>query len=191
MVVPPNMSASNSALHRLWVKVREPFVVPSSICLHSDGWEIYDMHMAGCRRCGSMHLCQHVSCPTFLNTEGFSVCNITGLCTPRLNVSNVEYMDTIQSMQYTHQYDQASSTDRPPRVSRKKRFKYIAQNRQHRPHIMCTDNEYEKIDDLITSFVCDVLCSEQWIISNDMEHRRYTAKWTSSFTKVRITCCVC
>jgi hypothetical protein len=177
-----NMSAVDYALHRLWVKIRKPFVVPPSICRHVDSWEIYDMHLAGCVQCGAMHLCKHTTCPNSLNHEGHSICNITGLCTKMLNFSNLEYIDTVRPISQHLSHEEGVGAARPPRLSRKKRFKIFASNKIKKRSVVCKD--YEKVDDMINSFVWDILCSEQWTVSNDIEHKRYTSKWTSSFTKV-------
>jgi hypothetical protein len=176
------MTAIDYALHRLWVKIRRPFIIPQSICAHVDGWEIYDMHLAGCKHCGVMHLCTHDTCPKTVNDEGHSICNITGLCTKMLNFSNLEYIDTVRPISHHLGHHASIVVQRPLRLSRKKRFKNLALHRPKKNAGVCKD--HEKIDDMINLFVRDVFCSDQWKTSNDIEHKRYASKCTSSFTKV-------
>jgi hypothetical protein len=176
------MSVIDCALHRLWVRVRRPFAIPKSICMHAASWEIYDMHLAGCTKCGSMHLCTHATCPTSTNHEGHSICNITGLCTKMLNFSNLEYIDTVQPILHHQSCHEGVAVPRAPRLSRKKRFKMFAANKLKKRSVVCKD--YEQVDDMINKFVWDVLCSEAWTVSSAMEYKRYTSKWTNSFTKV-------
>jgi hypothetical protein len=145
------------------------------------------MHMAGCSTCGQMHLCDHTTCPKTVNHEGHSICNITGLCTQMLNFSNLEYIDTIQSMQHTQKQQESVSQHRPARLSRKKKFKSIATNRPKKQRVICKETDYyEKVDNVVKSYVWDILCSDQWTTSNELEYKRYTFKWTSSFTKVSL-----
>jgi hypothetical protein len=177
------MPAGDYALHRLWEKIRRPFVVPQSICSHTDSWEIYDMHLAGCSNCGVMHLCEHETCPKSVNCEGHSICSITGLCTKMLNFSNLEYLETVQPTSHRIGCREHAVLNRQPRLSRKKRFKKIACH-TFKKHSVLTLDIYEKVDDLINSFVWNMLCSDQWTASNDLEYKRYKSKWTCSFTKV-------
>jgi hypothetical protein len=170
-------NANEVLLHRLWVRVRQPFLIPESICSHGD-WEIYDMHMGGCRKCGIMHLCQHDTCPLSLNYEGQSICNITGLCTKMLSFSDLEFVQPLYETSSEYQ----TRSKKGHRVSRKKRFKYIALNRPPASERRAT--EWLEIDDVVASHVNEVLCSEQWTSSSQMEYERYIYKWSSSSTKV-------
>jgi hypothetical protein len=179
-----NMSTTDDALHRLWVKIRRPFVVPQSICGHVDSWETYDMHLAGCSNCGAMHRCQHDSCPLSRNHEGHFICNITGLCTKMLNFSDLEYVETVQPISHHPTNQTSKRIQRPPRLSRKKRFKTFALQTHQKKTIALHEHETEKIHNLITTFVRDILVSDQWTTSNHIEHERYRSKWTHSFTKV-------
>ena len=178
------MLPTDCALHRLWLKIRSPFVVPQSICDHVNSWEIYDMHMAGCSTCGKMHRCQYDSCPLSHNYEGHSICSITGLCTKMLSFSELEYVDTVQPISLHPTNHVGAVAQKPLRLSRKKRFKSFALQRHKKKNLALQEHEAEKIDDLICTFVRDILCSDQWTTSNDMEYQRYQFKCTNSFTKV-------
>jgi hypothetical protein len=161
------------------MKVRQPFVVPQSICSHGD-WENYDMHMAGCSKCGTMHLCLHATCSHYTNVEGHSICHITGLCTKMLNFSELEYVDTIQPLTVPQQHARVART---VRLSRKKRFRNIAVSRAPVVSVHPEDTQ-DVIHDVVHSCVHNILCSDQWVASNDIEYKRYTCKWSSSLTKV-------
>lgn len=121
------MSSQDFRLHSIWSRVRKPFVLPRSICMH-DGWECYDMHLAGCLYCGLMHVCEHRVCPTSTNSQGHSICNITGMCTQMLNFSSVEYIDTVNVMSHPPVQRTAGHIGKSARVNRKKRFKTIGLN---------------------------------------------------------------
>jgi hypothetical protein len=135
--------------------------------------------------CGRMHICSHDTCHTSLNHEGHSICNITGLCTKMLSFSNLEFVNTVCERPTATQ----SRCKKALRLSRKKRFKYIAMNR---PHL--TDKKSKDlvgIDDIVNTFVREMLCSEQWEHSNRVEHERYASKWSAASTKVCHPSCGC
>jgi hypothetical protein len=125
-----------------------------------------------------MHICSHDTCATSLNESGHSICNITGLCTKMLSFSNLEFVNTVCAPNDPT----PSRCKKTLRLSRKKRFKYIAMNR---PQL--TDKKMKElidIDDIVNTFVREMLCSEQWEHSNHVEHERYASKWSAASTKV-------
>jgi hypothetical protein len=125
-----------------------------------------------------MHICSHDTCPTSLNYEGQSICNITGVCTKMLSFSDLEFVNTV----CTPTSSTATRCKKVLRLSRKKRFKYIA---MHRPTLTEKKiKELDGIDDTVNAFVRGMLCSDQWKKSNQMEHERYAFKWSAASTKV-------
>lgn len=136
------------AMHWIWERIRGPFCIPPSICVHeafshqpkpADGtgggqhatprqssnklaftlkncsgsqavhstsclssphlpvsaWEVYDVNLAGCTICGSMHVCRDGVCLVEKNEEGHDICTITGMCVKMLSFSNEEFVDTV------------------------------------------------------------------------------------------------
>lgn len=81
-------------VHVVWARVRGPFCMPMSICVHSMGWEVYDWHLAGCRQCGKQHCCDKGECPTERNNEGNLLCCITGMYMSGLNLSDGEVVES-------------------------------------------------------------------------------------------------
>jgi hypothetical protein len=136
------------------------------------------MHLAGCRACGAMHLCNNETCFTSRNSEGHNICHITGLCTKMLNFSDLEYIDTIQDMKI----DRNPVNVRKVRASRKKRFRNITLCAHQKEPVRCKPDE--KIYDMINMFVWEILCSEQWVRSTTLEYVRYKSKWVNSVIKV-------
>jgi hypothetical protein len=109
-------TAENALLHKIWRSIREPFLLPCSICTHSghtfvgpaaggkrclreicaaNSWEVYDVSQAGCVLCGSMHVCMDGVCDVEKNEQGHDICIITGLCVKMLNFSSEEFVDTV------------------------------------------------------------------------------------------------
>lgn len=88
--------AAHNRIHSIWKAIREPFIIPQSICQHKGSatmWEVYDFNVAGCKMCGMLHLCvQGGTCPLEKNSEGHDICTITGFCTKMLNFSDKEYL---------------------------------------------------------------------------------------------------
>jgi hydroxylamine reductase (hybrid-cluster protein) len=178
------------SLHRLWKIVREPFLLPQTICTHSDKWEQYDMHMAGCTECGKVHICKHGQCNTHFNQEGHSICQITGLCVKMLNFSNDEYIETAQpplpvAASHRRSGDALMRKDRYTRMTRKKRFANMAASvvLSTHSHVVC-DERFKTLDDSINSTVYHVMCSNEWSVSRDAETCRYVSKGGVAFTKV-------
>lgn len=85
-------SEQNQLCHKVWMKLHEPFLLPRSICNHTLGmriwnmhmmpfssrkqhntgvvgsgtdsaWQVYDINQAGCMLCGAMHICFDGVCP--------------------------------------------------------------------------------------------------------------------------------
>jgi hypothetical protein len=187
----PHMSLAargvDLALHRLWLLMRNPFVVPKSICSHND-WEMFDMHMAGCRKCGFLHLCHHDHCPTSLSHEGMSICNITGVCTRMLNFCATEYVDTVQNQlldpwqKMSPKHKKGVAKVSAVRVNRKKKYRNLGSLK--RP--VATLRIWRKldIDEEISTYVRKILCTEDWDKSHIIEQERYLVKWLNSFTKI-------
>jgi hypothetical protein len=141
------------------------------------------MHMAGCVGCGVMHLCQHDTCITSSNHEGHSICQITGLCTKMLNFSDMEFVNTTHgSLVHPKQPREKKLL----RLTRKKRFKKITMNRASTLESRKKEvqNPGVLMDDMVNSFVREILCSDQWTHSNNVEYDRYASKWSSALTKV-------
>jgi hypothetical protein len=95
-------AATARIVHSIWSKLRGPFLLPEIICMHSStwqvdqlGWEVYDFQAAGCRTCGSMHVCGEGTCQCEKNDEGQDICCITGCCIKMLNFSDREFVDTV------------------------------------------------------------------------------------------------
>ena len=81
-------------IHSIWKTLRGPFLFPGCICPHQD-WEVYDFQAAGCRACGSMHVCMEGVCQCEKNEEGQDICFITGCCIKMLSFSDKEFIDTV------------------------------------------------------------------------------------------------
>ena len=91
-------------LHKIWTALRHPFVLPRSVCSHefqvggvgghAQAWEVYDVNLAGCRLCGTMHLCKDGFCSVEKSAEGHNICLVTGMCVKMLSFSNEEFVDT-------------------------------------------------------------------------------------------------
>jgi hypothetical protein len=98
----------NATVHSIWRALRQPFLLPESICKHTNtaaSWEIYDFNAAGCLQCGIMHICmQGGACPLHKNDEGHEICTITGFCTKMLNFSEKEYMPNMNFSSSSHEH---------------------------------------------------------------------------------------
>jgi hypothetical protein len=95
-----------------------------------------------------------------------------------LNFCSTEYVDTIQLMEPS---TVTSREKKPIRLSRKKRFKNIVLKRSV---LLKPYKDRDLIDNIVNICVKEILCSEEWNKSNQMEYRRYMNKWTNSMTKV-------
>jgi len=82
-------------LHKIWRRIRSPFLFPSAICNHDESWEVYDAGNAGCKLCGTSHICAYGKCRTLLNNENEEVCLITGLYIENLNLTYKEHVETV------------------------------------------------------------------------------------------------
>lgn len=182
------ISKYDAVLYRIWKAIRSPFILPESICNHSDQWEIFEMHMAGCRMCGKVHTCVHGMCPCLLNVEEQSICTITGLCTQMLRFSTMEYIDNVCDP-YTTVLDKRNVDKRKRSGSTRHSRKHIFKSIVH----MHTRNRFnqhvgvdacEKLDDVVHSTVMHILCSSQWTESRNVEHARYVSKGSTSLSKV-------
>lgn len=84
-------------MHSIWQKVRRPFVYPE--CVNGCKWEVYDVTMAGCVKCGRQHVCSNFAyegtCHLEQTDEGSRVCDITGYVIPEVRYAKEEYMDHI------------------------------------------------------------------------------------------------
>ena len=72
-------------------------------------WEVYDINIAGCKLCGTMHACSPAllpscdnkqrkrrntsECTVEKNSEGHEICTITGFCIKMLSFSDKEYLN--------------------------------------------------------------------------------------------------
>jgi hypothetical protein len=137
------------------------------------------MHLAGCCKCGTMHLCRYDTCATTLNSEGHSICNITSLCIKMLNFSDHEYVDTVLVKPRN-----TSTPKKSPRQSRKKRLKNLSLQKCTQRGRQVLTGDDEKIENNVSVIVKEFLCSEEWVYSNKVEYDRYVYKWSISFTKV-------
>ena len=88
---------------KLWKSLRQPFVVPMTvpICRLPD-WELIDCDVAGCLKCGRIHVCNDtVHCPTVAD-EGRHICQITGFYARRSVFLDDEYLDTVANVTVQH-----------------------------------------------------------------------------------------
>lgn len=115
------MSAQQHS-QELWRKLRQPFPLTSEMKrYHTCQWELIDMDMAGCRLCGSIHVCKDRQCQT-VSTEDAEVCTITGLCVRDCIYAETEFADTVAS------YNMGSVTsEKSPGVDRMMVFTYVEQ----------------------------------------------------------------
>lgn len=92
-------------LHCIWRNIRQPFIFPEFICTHKDhdsgldSWEVYDCNAAGCKMCGSKHVCSQLesTCIVEKNSEGHEICLITGFCIKMLSFSDLEFLNSTMS----------------------------------------------------------------------------------------------
>ena len=63
----------------VWHKLRSPFVLsPACVGFHTCEWEVFDMGLAGCVLCGSVHRCSLQQCSNLVQIEDATVYEITG-----------------------------------------------------------------------------------------------------------------
>jgi len=80
---------------KVWHKLRSPFVLsPASIGFHTCDWESFDMGLAGCLLCGSVHKCSLQQCRHLVQIEDATVCEITGCIVHHRNLVANEFDDT-------------------------------------------------------------------------------------------------
>ena len=80
--------------HELWTLLRRPFVLPCNATgRHKCEWEIFASGQAGCRLCGTIHICSSENCRQHIDSEDSEVCAITGVCLRKIYGQD-EYMDT-------------------------------------------------------------------------------------------------
>jgi len=79
----------------VWHKLRSPFALPpASVGFHACEWETFDMGLAGCRLCGSVHRCAAQLCRRLVQIEDATVCEITGCVVHPHNLVANEFDDT-------------------------------------------------------------------------------------------------
>jgi len=79
----------------VWHKLRSPFALPpSSVGFHQCEWETFDMGVAGCLLCGSIHDCSRQLCTQLQQIEDATVCEITGCIVHKSNLVANEFDDT-------------------------------------------------------------------------------------------------
>jgi len=79
----------------VWHKLRSPFALPpSSAGFHQCEWETFDMGVAGCLLCGSIHQCSRQLCTQLQQIEDATVCEITGCVVHKSNFVANEFDDT-------------------------------------------------------------------------------------------------
>jgi hypothetical protein len=67
------------SIDRIWRLVRQPFIFPTTPHLpHTCKWEIFASGRAGCRLCGTIHVCDSLTCEHKIITEDSILCSITG-----------------------------------------------------------------------------------------------------------------
>ena len=80
----------------VWHKLRSPFALPpSSAGFHECEWETFDMGVAGCLLCGSIHQCSRQQCTRLQQIEDATVCEITGCVVHKSNFVANEFDDTV------------------------------------------------------------------------------------------------
>ena len=79
----------------VWHKLRSPFVLsPACVGFHACEWEVFDIGLAGCVLCGSVHRCSLRQCNNLVQIEDATVCEITACVVhDRFFVAN-EFDDT-------------------------------------------------------------------------------------------------
>ena len=75
-----------------WRMVHEPFVMPCPCLRHQ--WQHVDCDIAGCVRCGFVHVCGRGECPLIIESDS-SVCEITGFCVRDLQFGDNEFVETV------------------------------------------------------------------------------------------------
>jgi len=84
-------------MHQIWQRVRRPFIHPK--CVGECKWEIYDINLAGCLKCGIQHVCKENAyegnCPLHENEDGSRCCSITGYMLPEIRYSEKEFLDHV------------------------------------------------------------------------------------------------
>ena len=70
---------------RTWRLARSPFLFPlDPRAGHTCLWDKIDLHKAGCRLCGVVHVCDAMHCRDVTTTEDSLVCNVTGCILKRI-----------------------------------------------------------------------------------------------------------
>jgi len=78
----------------IWKSLRTPFILPAMAQHHCE-WENIDMGVLGCRVCGTVHVCNFMSCKNVLETNEGTVCELSGIVIHNKKYSDTEYMDTL------------------------------------------------------------------------------------------------
>jgi hypothetical protein len=64
---------------RIWRLIRQPFIFPTAPRLpHTCKWEVFASGRAGCTLCGTVHVCDALTCQHKIITEDSIICSITG-----------------------------------------------------------------------------------------------------------------
>lgn len=107
MLIPPNTPWKGLLPHLeaehnsadLWCSLmRFTFCVPWRTCKHpARSYQVIDANVAGCRDCGTVHVCVrcNCTCPVCISEEGQEVCTLTGYCLPMVIYSPMEKPDTM------------------------------------------------------------------------------------------------
>lgn len=70
---------------RIWRLIRQPFIFPTAPRLpHTCKWEVFASGRAGCTLCGSVHVCDALTCQHKIITEDRIICSITGFFLSRV-----------------------------------------------------------------------------------------------------------
>ena len=145
-------------LHKIWKRVRSPFLFPRKICKHDELWEVFDAGVAGCRMCGTPHICAYGKCKTLLNSENEEVCVITGLINiENLNLTYKEHVETVHYNTPKHLVSIDSKAN-----------------------LRC---QTRTIDYFIKTLPIQLLCSPSWNECKNTEISRYAQKVTEILYK--------
>lgn len=190
-VVCPSTTASKQ-VHDVWKRIRTgTFVIPQEVCAH-DSWEVYDADKAGCVMCGAQHICSgcvgedisQISCPVESNEEGHLVCTITGLCVREISFSTSEYVDTAMMVAASSAAASSAGTNAGPI----QRVPAVCSQARSIPNMSLgresdMDND-SSVPDVIKSYVNQILCSQEWTRSMDVEEARLENRRRMILSKV-------
>jgi hypothetical protein len=170
-------SARTSLSTQIWKQIRAPFRFPTGTCAQHI-WEIVEYGVAGCRRCGDLHVCQFlgkVQCDAE-QIENQCVCLVTG-CVLKENEFRVDpFIDSGVVYESPISGDPVHTT-----TTRRSRGKHDAAHA-----LGCTTSAANSrgVSPLLIHTICNkLLCSEYTTQSYEKELRKLQSRIRWSFLR--------